>query len=165
MDDFRAVIATTEHGRLIFQRAMAHARAAVDNGERVLVTVGPAVEPIQIRQRNFFHGVVLTKISQQVQVDGVRFVLEAWKEHFRLLFLPDTWEMQRLPGQKRAVPVRVRHSTEDLGPKRYSQLIDKVIDHAVLEWGVAFDFNETERDGVRYVAPARAKRTPEAAEA
>ena len=54
----------------------------------------------------------------------------------------------------------MRQSTEDLGVKAYSEYIDKVIAHAATEFGVEFDLDEQERDGVRY-RPATRKRQVE----
>lgn len=163
-DEFRAVLASRDGARAQFITAMNHAAAMLDNGERVLVTVGPATEPITVKQRKFLHGPVLGQISEQVRVNGERFVIEIWKEYFRKLYLPDRFESRKLPGQKRATPQRVRQSTEDLGVKFYSEFIDQVIAHAVTEFGVVFRFETGEREAVQYRPPAR-KQAKEAAPA
>lgn len=163
--------------RIVETRAQAHeaamqgymaARVLIEQGKRVLFSVGEDSEPISIKQRKFLHGVVLMQISEQVRVDGERYVMQIWKEHLRRLFLPDRYEMQRRPvwdkkqcrlvPAKRATPQRVRSSTEDLSVKQYSAYIDKVIQHATLEWAVSFDFDQQEREAVRWVKPVRAKK-------
>lgn len=164
-DTFTTVLTSRDGARETFVRAMNHAAAMLDNGESVLLSVGPALEPVGVQQRRFLHGPVLTQISEQVRVFGERFVTAIWKEFYRKLFLPDAWEVRKLPGQKRATPVRVRQSTEDLGIKRYSELIDKVIAHAATEFGVEFRFESDERESVKYRPPARKAKAKETAEA
>lgn len=143
-------------------------KAMVADGKAVKLVLAEQVDDISARQRNFFHGVVLKQISEKVYVGehkNERFVIKAWKQFFRALFLPDTWESDKVPRwdperrclivPKRPTPRRVRHSTEDLGVKQYSKLIDDVIDHAVVEFGVVFEFDQQEREAVRWKRPAR----------
>ncbi len=155
------VIFDEGQAREIFIGAMGHAKAILMNGEQVALSVGPAVDEISAKQRRFFHGPVLTQISEQVRVAGERYVTSIWKEYYRKLFLPDRWEMRKMPGAKRATPHRVRQSTEDLGVKGYSLHIDRVTAHAATEFGVEFDFDPSERNGVRYAAPRRSTKTEE----
>lgn len=155
-DEFRVILFSRDRAREQFITAMNHAAAMLDNGDKVLLTVGPALEPIGIQQRKFFHGPVLTQISEQVRMaDGTRYTADVWKIFFKKLYLPPRWISTRLPGQKRPTPRRVEQSTERLGVKAYSFLIDQVIDHAISELNVTFQFEDGEREGVRYVAPKR----------
>lgn len=157
-----AVLRLNEMARAMVERAKANAAGQQpdDDGElpgpgRLRLVLGFDREDKSSKQRRFLHGVVLTQIAEQVVVDGVRYVGAIWWEHFRRLFLPDRWESRRLPGAKRATPHRVRQSSESLSVKQYSQLIDSVIDHAVKELNVTFDFVAEQREEVRYVKPAR----------
>jgi hypothetical protein len=134
---------------------MNHAKQMLAAGEMVVLSVEVAKKPIEVWQRKFFHGPVLTQISEQVSVNNQKWVPKAWKEYYRQMFLPDTWVMMQLPGQKKATPRRVRHSTEELGPKGYSEYTERVIAHASTEFGVEFHFDPDERESARYVAPAR----------
>lgn len=129
--------------------------AMIAAGKPVQVTLTEWEDDLTARQRGFLHAAVFPQIAEQVRVNGERFVPEVWKEYFRKLFLGSRYVMQKLPGQKRAVPVKVRVSTEDLGIKAYSEHIDKVISHAATEFGVQFVFRGEEREAVRYVAPRR----------
>lgn len=159
-----------------------HAEALLANGDSVQLIVGPSVLPITIKQRNFLHGVVLKQISEQVKVptfnaDGSptgkteRYVLDTWKEHFRQRFLGWKWEMSRgfvkdkktgvWRPAKKATPHRVEISSESLGPAKYSKWTDEIIDHSVLEFGVEFVFEQSERDAVRYVSKPRKQQQPE----
>jgi hypothetical protein len=160
------VVSTREQAHAAAQQAYAIAKLLIQDGRRAMISVGEDSDPISIKQRRFLHGPVFTQISEQVRVGGERYVMPIWKEFFRKLFLPDRYEMQRRPvwnketrqwqAAKRATPQRVRSSTEDLSVKQYSAYIDKVIQHATLEWNVVFDFDQQERESVRYVKPVRA---------
>jgi len=149
-----AVIYSDDQAREIFIAAMSHAKALWMNGERVQISVGPALDPIGIQQRKFLHGVVLQQIAEKVVVGGSRFTVDVWKRYMKNVILEKTpkYEMVKLPGAKRATPRRVWQSTEKLGVRAYSKFIDECIDYAVLEWGVEFDFVVSEREAVRYVA-------------
>lgn len=166
-DEYRATLRSVETAREHFINAMNHARSLLDNGEHVLLSVGIAIEPVGVQQRRFFHGPVLTQISEQVRVRGERFTADLWKEHLKNVILEREphYEMRKLPGAKRATPRRVRRSTETLGVRDYAQFIDEVIAYAVTEWGVEFRFEMSEREAVRYLPPARAKKSQPAAPA
>lgn len=158
-----AILRANEIARATVERSRASAAAAKPDADGALpdpmalrIVIGLDRETLTVKQRRFLHGVVFPQIAEQVTMpDGARFAAPVWKEYFRARFLGFRWECVRYPGQKRATPRRVRVSTEDLSVKQYSQHIDKVIDHAVTEYGVRFDFVEGERDAVRYVKPSR----------
>ncbi len=144
----------------------AHAQALSADEKRVKFSIEEDNDPITLKQRAFLHVAVFPQIAEQHTFpDGTRYTVEIWKEFWRKRFLPDRWVMRKaikwdaelgvMVQAKRATPVRVRVSTEDLSIKQYSQHIDRVIDHAVAELGVVFRFIAEERDAVRYVAPAR----------
>jgi hypothetical protein len=160
-DTFITVIATHDGARQKFIQAMTHAKSILDNGERVELRVGPALDTITLKQRGFLHASVLPQIAEQVWITNPgsgkreRFVSEVWKEHMHRLFLPDKWVMRQLPGAKKKTPHRERVSSEQLGVKRYSQWIDSIIDYAVVELNVQFVFKPSEREGARYVAKPR----------
>lgn len=129
--------------------------ALIADGKPVHVKLEVWEDELTARQRGFLHAAVFPQVAEQVRVNGERFVPEVWKEYFRKLFLGSRYVMQKLPGQKKSVPVKVRVSTEDLGIKAYSEYIDRVIAHAATEFGVAFVFRADEREAVRYVPPKR----------
>lgn len=163
-DTFSAVLISRDRAREQFIQAMSHAALMMENGERVLVTVGPALEPIGVQQRKFFHGPVLTQIAEQVKLpDGSRYTTDVWKIYLKKQLLPPKWRSIRLPGAKRATPKRIEQSTESLGVKAYSKFIDEAIDYAVMEWGVQFRFEMSEREAVRYQPAAKVKREAVAA--
>lgn len=159
-DTFITVIMTREGMREKFLTGWNHCEAMLLNGESVQLSVGPSEEPITIKQRKFFKDIVCGQIAEQVFIGDrrERFTKQAWAEYFRKRFLGvngNKYVMQKLPGQKKATPVKQRISTESLGVKRYSEHIDHVIDHAVVEFHVAFHFEASEREAVRYVTKPR----------
>ena len=159
IESFSAIAASREQAHEAATRAYEHAQAMIERGEPALISCGPAVEPVSIRQRRFLHGVVLRQISEQAQLHGVRFTVDIWKEHFRQRFVGDggfRWESMRVPrwdpdlGQlilpKHATPRRVRISSEELGQREYARWTNEIIDHAVVELGVEFHFTTEERE-------------------
>lgn len=172
------IVRTREQAHEAVTHGYALAKALLADGKRVSVNIGEDEDPLTVKQRRFYHGVVLMQIAEQVRVEGQRYTMEVWKEYFRKLFLGQggyryevrkepRWDPKqcRLVQPKRAVPVRIRVSTEDLSIKGYSELIDKVIAHAQTDLGVEFHFIDFEREEVRWKPPARKSRQTEAAEA
>lgn len=149
------VARTREQAHAVITQGYSVARALLADGKRVKIVVSED-DDITIRQRNFLHGAVFPQISHQVVVNGQRYTQDIWKEFFRKEFLGDRWEVYAMPGAKRATPHRVRNSSEDLGVRKYSEYIDRVIAHAATEWGVVFDLDPIEREAVRW-KPARAR--------
>lgn len=156
-ETYTVIITTADAVGQRFMVGMAHAKAILGNDSMVRLSVGPADDPIGVKQRGFLHGVVLPQIAQQAYVGEKRerFVADIWKEHFHRLYIPDKIVMRKLPGQKRATPRHERVSSESLGARRYAQWIDKIIDHAIVELGVHFEFNPSEREAVRFVNKPR----------
>lgn len=158
-----AVLRANEMARALVERAKARVAGQQPDDDGVLpepprlrLVLGYDRDDKSAKQRRFLHGVVFPQVADQVVMpDGTRFVAAVWKEHFRALLLGHTWESVRMPGQKRATPRKVRISTESLSVKQYSEHIDRVIDIAVNEYGVTFDFDAVEREAVRYSRPAR----------
>ncbi len=90
------------------------------------------------RQRAYYHKAVLTEIAKQAKVNGQTFPMAVWKEHFRSVYLGFKTVTCVNPMTGKKSRRRVRQSTEDLGVKAYSDLIEKVTAFAVTELGVQF---------------------------
>ena len=90
------------------------------------------------RQRAYYHAVVLTQIAKQARPNGQSHEMHVWKEHFRKTFLgfKTVTFLNPITGKKSRC--RVRISTEDLGVRGYSMLIEKVTAFAVMELDVRF---------------------------
>lgn len=159
-------VATAESAHEAVLLANAHAKTLVrdpDNAGKVFrIIVGEERDSLSARQRRFMHGPLLGQIAEQVRVNGERFVIAVWKRYYKDLFLGHTWEMVKMPGQKKATPRKVPVSSEDLSIKQYSEWIDRVIAHAATEFGVRFVFQIDEREAVRYRPPVRRARAAEA---
>lgn len=131
---------------------------------------GEDADDISVRQRGFLHAAIFPQIAEQAILNGRGATAAGWKEWFRAEFLGWKWARIEVPGKstKTGKPyfkrVKVRISTEDLSVKQYSDYIDRVIAHAVTEFGVEFVLDRQEREAVRYRRPAR-KQTRKAAEA
>jgi hypothetical protein len=93
-------------------------------------------DDITQRQRGYLHAVVFTEIAQFAVVNGQRFDMKVWKEHFRSEFLGFKVVTSVNPLTGRKVRRRVRISTEDLGVRGMANYIDRVIAFAATELGV-----------------------------
>ena len=90
-------------------------------------------------QRRFYHGVILHQIAQQASVNGQKFPLAVWKEHFRNEYLGYRTVTYTNPMTGKKSSRRIRKSTEDLGVKGYNALIERVTAFASTDLGVVFD--------------------------
>lgn len=118
-------------------------------GHKIVVRGEEYENELSDKQRGFLHGVVLTQIAQQAVVNGQRFAMPVWKEHYRSMFLGSKKKtfVNPLTGKKFRRLVRV--STEDLGVKAYAKYIDQVLADAATEHGVTVTvrFEDYEGDG------------------
>ena len=116
-------------------------------GHRLHVEVRLHEDAKTDRQRAYYHGVVLKSIAQQARPSGAAYPLAVWKEHFRAEYLGHKTVTTKNPLTGKKVRRRQRVSTEDLGVKGYSQLIDRVSAFAATELGVSFpaSFDQWER--------------------
>lgn len=90
------------------------------------------------KQRRYYHAVVLTQIAQQARPNGQAYEMHVWKEFFRAKFLGFKTITHKDPMTGKKHRRRERQSTEGLGVKGYSMLIDKVTAFAVMELDVRF---------------------------
>ena len=106
--------------------------------QRLSVTVQPEEDAKSIQQRKYYHRYVLVEIAEQATVNGEKFAMPVWKDYFREMYVGYRWVVLKDPmtGKKKRRKVRV--STEDLGIKAYSRLIDQVTAFASTELAVFF---------------------------
>jgi hypothetical protein len=107
-------------------------------GHPTVVEVRTAEDVKTDKQRRYLHGYVLTAIAQQASVNGQKFDLRTWKEHFRAEFLGFKTVTAKNPMTGKKVRRRVRVSTEDLGIKGYAEYIERITAFAAVELGVVF---------------------------
>lgn len=89
-------------------------------------------------QRKYYHGIVLAEIAKQARVNGQKFPLAVWKEHFRNEYLGFKTVTFVNPMNGKKSRRRVRKSSEDLGVKGYAVLIERVTAFACTDLGVEF---------------------------
>jgi hypothetical protein len=108
-------------------------------GHKIIAEFRLAEDAKTDAQRRKYHGHILTQIAEQACVNGQKFPMLVWKEHFRAEYLgfKTVSTMNPLTGKKSRR--RVRISTEDLGVKAYAKLIEQVTAFAVTDLGVVFD--------------------------
>lgn len=113
-------------------------KAMLLSGRKVALEIRDAEDAKTDKQRRYYHGYVLKTIASQAEVNGQRFDLKTWKEHFRSEYLGSKTLTTKNPMTGKKVRRRVRVSTEDLGVRGYSHLIDRVTAFAVTDLGVVF---------------------------
>ena len=118
-------------------------------GHRLHVEVRLHEDAKTDRQRAYYHGVVLKSIADQARPNDARFPLAVWKEHFRAEYLGFKTVTTKNPITGKKVRRRHRLSTEDLGVKGYSQLIDRVTAFAATELGVTFPTSFAQWEGMQ----------------
>jgi hypothetical protein len=114
------------------------AKANLTAERRLVVTLSDYEDALTDQQRRYYHGYILTVIAQQVKVNGQRYAMHVWKEHYRKEFLGFKTKTFIDPITGRKSRRRIRQSTEGLGVKGYNTLIEKVAAHAGTEFGVEF---------------------------
>lgn len=107
-------------------------------GDKLEIEIRLHEDALTDKQRRYYHGVILKEIAQQARPNGEVYPMAVWKEHFRKEFLGFKTVTTKNPLTGKRVRQRKRVSTEDLGVKAYSQLIERVTAFAVTDLGVVF---------------------------
>jgi hypothetical protein len=124
----RVVLHDTEQGRAVLTGNMLPWIGEQLAQHRELVLEARLLDDdITDKQRGYLHAGVLTQISQEAVVNGQRFPMEVWKEHYRSQFLGFKVVTTINPFTNRKSRRRIRISTEDLGVKGMAQYIDRII--------------------------------------
>lgn len=123
---------------LITKTLWPHCKAMLMAGHKMAIEVRRAEDVKTDKQRRYYHGYVLLTIARQAEVNGQKFDLKTWKEHFRAEYLGFKVRTVKNPITGKKVRRRERVSTEDLGIKGYSQLIERVTAFAATTLGVEF---------------------------
>ena len=149
------VVTTREDLHSAITAGYTRGKALIADGKRVVVTVAEDEDALTTLQLRFFHGPVLSQLSEQATVDGRRYTREVWKRHLKNVILErePVFKEMLLIGKTEPEPVRIWWSLRDMGVKRMSKFIDEVIAMAMTEWRVEFRFLVGERDAVRYPPP------------
>ena len=107
-------------------------------GHQTVVEVRTAEDCKTDKQRRYLHGYVLMTIANQAAVNGQKFPMAVWKEHFRAEFLGFKTVTHKNPLTGKKARRRERVSTEHLGVKGYAEYIERVTAFAATELGVVF---------------------------
>lgn len=121
------------------QQVVPWAKSMLMAGHKLLVEFRLAEDAKTDAQRRYYHGAILAQIAQKATVNGQKFPLAVWKEHFRAEYLGFKTVTSINPMTGKKSRRRVRISTEDLGVKKYNELIERVTAFAVTDLGVEFD--------------------------
>ena len=111
-------------------------------GNRMVLEIRLADDSKTDEQRRYYHGVILTEISKQAKPNGVQYPMQVWKEYFRDLYLGHKTKTVTNPLTGKKSRRRIRVSSEDLGVRGYTNLIEQVTAYAVTELGVMFPAEE-----------------------
>ena len=116
-------------------------KAELMAGNKQMLTLQSFEEAMTTQQRKFYHSAVLTTIANQAVINGRKFAMPVWKEHYRTKFLGD--KVEEITSIKTGVVKRevARVSSESLSVKGYNKLIEQVTADAATEFGVVFDSN------------------------
>jgi len=95
----------------------------------LLVEISDWKAPKTEAQRNTFHS-FLRDVAENLLVDGRKFSLEAWKEHFVSKYLGEV-EIVLPTGEIR----KRRMSTEEANVEQYSKLIDGTLNELAEDYG------------------------------
>lgn len=100
------------------------------------------------RQRKYYHGILLMAIAHQARPNGSQHDMRTWKDYFRDIYLGEKAVTTVNPVTGEISVHQHRVSTEELGIRAYSNLIDRVSAFAA-EMGVQIPmkFEEWERTG------------------
>lgn len=122
-----------------FGEAWKQAKNLLMAGRKQVLTIVDFEDALTTKQRGFYHGYILTQIANQASIDGRKYPMHVWKEHFRATYLGDeiVSEINPLTGVETKRAVRI--SSESLGVKKYNILIEQVTAFAVTELNVKFD--------------------------
>lgn len=132
------ILREPDQARHLLRGAWPRWQEALQSGQPLDVEVRLHEDAKTDRQRRYYHGVVLKTIAQQARPNGEAFPMPVWKEHFRKTVLGFKTVTTRNPMTGKKCRQRVRVSSEDLGVKGYSRLIDTVSAFAATELGVTF---------------------------
>lgn len=121
------------------QRLWHYLKLELNAGRKQVLKAMSYEEALTDQQRKYYHGYILTTIAQQAVVDGRKYQMRTWKDHYRALFLGDeiVEVTDVMTGTIRKEVRRI--SSESLGVKGYNELIEKVTADASTEFGVVFD--------------------------
>lgn len=127
-----------------FADAWLTVKASLLAGRKMVLTVDDFEDKLTTQQRKYYHGFILNEVAKQASIEGRKYGLQIWKEHFRDKYLGDEVVTEINPMTGVEARRLIRKSTEGLGVKGYNLLIEQVTAYAVTDLNVSFtmDFDE-----------------------
>ena len=132
------LVSTKEGAHAAATRAYQFAQQIIANGKAARVTTQEQEDDRTLQQNRYYWGVVLREISEQAQIEGQRWTVDAWHELFKRQFLGYEIKRVRVAGRKSPVVIRRLKSTAKQKVKPMSVYLDKVIAFAVTDLSVQF---------------------------
>lgn len=132
------VVTTREAAYDAAKQAYQLARATIENGRPVRIVAQEHEEDRTLQQNRYYWGAVLREISEQAQICGQRWTVDAWHELFKRQFLGYRIEKAIVAGRKRPVIYRKLKSTTDLGVRAFGKYLDEIQAFAATDLGVEF---------------------------
>lgn len=132
------LVATKEAAHEAARRAYLFAQQVIANGKAAHIVAHEHEDDRTLTQNRYYWGVVLKEISEQAQIEGQRWTVDAWHELFKRTQLGYEIKRVKVAGRKRAVTIRRLKSTRDLKVKPMGVYLDKVQAFAVTDLGVRF---------------------------
>ena len=137
---FTLIIQLNNHtqAHAAIQKLWLHIKAELLAGNKQVLELRSYSDALSTQQRKYYHGVVLNEIAKQAVIEGRKYKLEIWKEHFRDKYLGE--EVITVTNPMTGVEKRevIRVSSESLTVKGYNELIEKVTAFASTDLGVNF---------------------------
>lgn len=132
------LVSTKEAAHDAARRAYRFAQQAIANGKAAHIVAHEHEGNRTLAQNRYYWGVVLNEISEQAQIEGQRWTVDAWHELFKRTHLGYEIKVVQVAGRKRRVTIRRLRSTAGLKVKTMGAYIEKVTAFAVTDLGVRF---------------------------
>lgn len=136
------VVATKEAAHEAARLAYANAQAIVADGKRAHIVCREHESDRSLQQNAFYWAACLPEIADQARINGEQYVVDAWHELFKRLFLGYEVKKLRVAGRKRTTVIRRLRSTTALKVKAMSEYLDKLQAFAATEYGVRFSVRD-----------------------
>jgi hypothetical protein len=119
--------------QLVKELVREHAKAHIDRGAPLHVIITEYDKRRADVQNREYWGYVLRPISEQVFVEGRKFIPDAWHELYASQYCPKI-EITLPNGEI----ITRRKSTSEMGQKEFREYMDRVRSDAATEHGVVF---------------------------
>lgn len=113
-------------------------KAHTTAGTKLQLSIKPKEDERSSMQNAFYWGVLLKEISEQAQINGQKYTVDAWHELGKRQHLPRRITKTTVAGRKRKVVTVTIGTTTKLSVKAMSVYLTKFSAFAATELGVVF---------------------------